>query len=117
MRAAFSPRAARPSGLEFSSLGSDVSAAEVDLFKEPIISVILYSQPSCQPCRLIGNEFEAKGVPFEVVDISAPENARLLSHYRERGFASTPIITDGADIEFAGFQPHLVQEVINRYGK
>lgn len=79
------------------------------------MSVILYSQPGCQPCRLIGDKFKATGVEHEVIDISAPENAELLKYYQGRGFASTPIITDGAGIEFSGFQPAKVNEIISLY--
>lgn len=78
--------------------------------------VILHSTPACGPCRGLEASFKRAGVDYEKVDLSLPENAELAASLKARGLGQTPIVIAG-DITFSGMQPHLIEEVIKRYGK
>lgn len=116
MRAIVQPGAVRPLGWISFTLGSDVSAAEVDLVRSPLAVVTLYTSPICPPCRVLKGRLERAGVDFDVVDLAADENRELVASFKARGLVQTPIVI-ADDIEFAGFNPHEIQKVIERFGR
>lgn len=55
--------------------------------------IVLYSQPSCQPCKQVERKLKAENIPYEVVDITKdPAAAEML---RKAGFTGTPVIQHG----------------------
>lgn len=80
-------------------------------------SLIVYTQPNCQPCKAAMRYLERRGVPFVVRDIAAEPLLRdaLVS----LGFASTPVIeADLGDEEpemAAGFNPTFLRRVVKGF--
>ena len=69
------------------------------------ISVTVYGQPGCRPCRAVKTSLEAKGVDLEYLDVTVigTEDVQAL------GFTSTPVTALEADGEvvaaFDGYRP------------
>jgi glutaredoxin-like protein NrdH len=53
------------------------------------MSIVIYSTPSCSPCRVLKHLLNKKGLPFEVKDLNDPKNLREVQKYTE--IASPPI--------------------------
>ena len=76
--------------------------------------VIVWTKPACQQCRMVKFRLEAAGVPFVEADITAPEHAGDLDHFRGLGFSSAPI-TEYRAIAVPGFMPTEVDRVISAW--
>lgn len=73
--------------------------------------ITVWSKPNCQQCVAVKRRLSAAGVPFEERDITAPENARDLDHFKGIGYSSAPI-TEYGIIAFPGFDPGAVDALI-----
>jgi glutaredoxin-like protein NrdH len=77
-------------------------------------AVIVWTKPSCQQCRLVKFRLQAAGVPFVEQDLTAPENAKDLEHFRGLGYSSAPI-TEYGEIAVPGFMPSEIDRVITAW--
>ncbi|MFI8593758.1 glutaredoxin family protein [Microbacterium sp. NPDC078428] len=73
--------------------------------------IIVWTKPACVQCRLVKNRLAAAGVPFVEADLTAPESAADLEHFRGLGYQSAPI-TEYGGTAFPGFMPAEVDRVI-----
>lgn len=74
--------------------------------------VIVWTKPSCQQCRMVKFRLEAADVKYVEADITAPEHAADLEHFRGLGYLSAPI-TEYRDIAVPGFMPSEIDRIIN----
>lgn len=77
-------------------------------------AVVVWTKPSCVQCRLVKFRLDAAGVPFEEMDLTAPENTKDLEHFRGLGYSSAPI-TEYAGIAVPGFMPSEIDRVIEAW--
>ncbi len=63
--------------------------------------IVVYTQPHCASCREVERYFEARGLPFTVLDVSDDPDA--LEEIVSRGYMSTPVTRIG-DRWIAGFR-------------
>lgn len=75
------------------------------------MNVIVWTKPVCQQCRMVKHRLTTAGVPFEERDLTAPEAAKDLEHFRILGYSSAPI-TEYGDIAVPGFMPSEIDRVI-----
>lgn len=78
------------------------------------MDVIVWTKPSCQQCRMVKFRLDAAGVTFEERDLTAPENAKDLAHFRGLGYSSAPV-TEYGEIAVPGFMPSDVDRVISAW--
>lgn len=76
--------------------------------------VIVWTKPSCVQCRLVKLRLEAASVPFEERDLTAPESAKDLEHFRGLGYSSAPI-TEYGGIAVPGFMPSEIDRIIEAW--
>ena len=76
--------------------------------------VIVWSKPACQQCRMVKFRLEAAGVSFVERDLTAPEHAKDLDHFRGIGYSSAPI-TEFGGIAVPGFTPSEIDRVIEAW--
>lgn len=76
-------------------------------------AVTVWSQPSCVQCTATYRKLNEKDIPHEVMDLTAPENAKALEDFKARGFLRAPIITVGDDI-WSGFRPDLIDALADQ---
>lgn len=79
------------------------------------MNAVLYSQPSCSPCKLVVKSFAARNMPLEVINIQEDEAG--LTRVKELGYSGTPVVeytnADGERESFHG----LRMDVINKLGE
>jgi glutaredoxin-like protein NrdH len=79
------------------------------------MSVILYTQPDCLPCKRVEKKLTEAGVEFELVDLTKD---RVAADYVKRVLVarSTPVIEVDGWQPIIGYQPDKVKEVIDAFG-
>lgn len=55
--------------------------------------VILYTQPTCAPCRVVESRLTKAGIPFEKIDIT--QDPEVADYLKAQGFIGTPVIDPG----------------------
>jgi glutaredoxin-like protein NrdH len=76
--------------------------------------VIVWTKPSCVQCRLVKHRLEVAGVPFTEMDLTAPESAKDLEHFRRLGYTSAPI-TEFEGIAVPGLMPSELDRIIGAW--
>lgn len=76
--------------------------------------VTVWAKPACVQCRMVKFRLEAAGVPFEERDLTAPDHAKDLEHFRGLGYFSAPI-TEYGSIAVPGFMPSEIDRVIDAW--
>ncbi|GAB4584443.1 glutaredoxin family protein [Nocardia sp. IFM 10818] len=71
--------------------------------------IYIYSQPGCQPCKMVIKMIEESGVNFTVLDISTDHLAREYV-VETLGARSTPVIEYGKE-HVSGFTPETKPKV------
>lgn len=82
-------------------------------------AVTVYTKPNCKQCDLTKEALAKHGIPFEVDDITTPEN---LAAAQALGLGSAPVVIlddgtstpDGIDQAWAGFRPDLIGQLAQR---
>jgi glutaredoxin len=55
--------------------------------------VIVYSTPTCAPCKVVKARLKAKGIQFEEVDLTtAPDRLADLKHRKGTDIIQTPVL-------------------------
>lgn len=73
-------------------------------------SVVVYTLPECQPCRLTKMKLDQVGVSYTVVDLSQDEAA--LEYIKTLGHQQAPVV-ETASTTWSGFQPELITALAN----
>ncbi|MGC0250430.1 glutaredoxin-like protein NrdH [Pseudactinotalea sp. Z1748] len=68
--------------------------------------ITVYSKPACTQCTATTRELTKRGLPYEVVDMSA--DAQALARVKELGFVQAPVVFAGDD-SWSGFRPDKIK--------
>jgi len=72
------------------------------------MTVTVYTKPSCVQCTATYRALNAKGIEFEIFDVSVDEKA--LQTVKELGYLQAPVvIADGE--HWSGFRPDKIDEL------
>jgi glutaredoxin-like protein NrdH len=78
----------------------------------PLPTTTVYTLPSCPQCTATKRKLTELGIPFEVVDLSEPEQADTLVEFKAMGLLSAPIVetvpADGTPQVWSGYRPDLL---------
>lgn len=75
------------------------------------MTVTVYTKPSCVQCTATYRALDAKGIEYEVLDLSQDDQA--LETVKELGYLQAPVvITDEG--HWSGFRPDKIDELANR---
>lgn len=69
----------------------------------------VYSKPSCVQCNATYRALDAKGIPYDIVDLS--ENDAALEYVKELGYAQAPVVVVDEHDHWAGFQPDEIARI------
>lgn len=75
------------------------------------MTVTVYSKPSCVQCTATYRALDAKGVPYEVVDMSV--DAEALATVKGLGYLQAPVIVTD-DEHWSGFRPDKINELVEQ---
>lgn len=73
-------------------------------------TITVYSKPSCVQCTATYRALDAKGLAYDVVDVST--DAAALELVKSLGYLSAPVVVT-ADDHWAGFRPDKLDELVH----
>lgn len=69
------------------------------------MSIIVYSKPACVQCTATTRAMDAKGISYDLVDLSKDDNA--MNTVTELGYRQAPVVVAG-DAHWSGFRPDMI---------
>lgn len=72
------------------------------------MAVTVYTKPSCVQCTATYRALNAKGIEFEIFDVSVDEKA--LEAVKELGYLQAPVVI-ADDEHWSGFRPDKIDEL------
>lgn len=69
------------------------------------MSITVYSKPACVQCTATTRALEARGLSYDVVDLTEDDSA--MNRVSELGYRQVPVVIAGED-HWAGFRPDLI---------
>lgn len=69
------------------------------------MTITVYSKPACVQCTATTRALEARGLAFDVIDLT--EDGAAFSHVSDLGYRQVPVVIAGED-HWAGFRPDLI---------
>lgn len=69
----------------------------------------VYSKPSCVQCTATYRALDAKGIEYEVVDLTT--NPAALEYVMEElGYSAAPVVVASDQDHWSGFRPDLIEK-------
>ena len=72
------------------------------------MSITVYSKPACVQCTATTRALDAKGITYNVVDLSLDDDA--MTHVTELGYRQAPVVIAGGD-HWSGFRPDMINRL------
>lgn len=69
------------------------------------MTITVYSKPACVQCAATTRALEARGLSFDVIDLTQDDAA--FSRVSDLGYRQAPVVVAGDD-HWAGFRPDLI---------
>ena len=69
------------------------------------MTITVYSKPACVQCTATTRALDARGLPYEVVDLT--EDTGAMERVQELGYRQAPVVIAGDD-HWAGFRPDMI---------
>lgn len=69
------------------------------------MTITVYSKPACVQCTATTRALEARGLAFDLVDLT--EDAAALEAVTAMGYRQAPVVVAG-DLHWAGFRPDMI---------
>lgn len=60
-------------------------------------TIVILSTPGCQRCKTVARHLDAKGVEYQYVDLTLPENAEWYDAFKDRNLTNVPQTIRGND--------------------
>lgn len=70
------------------------------------MTVVVYSRPDCQPCKLTINALEKLGIAYEKRDVT--QDTAAYEACKALGYMSAPVVVAG-DQHWSGFRPDRIK--------
>lgn len=72
------------------------------------MSIVVYTKPSCVQCNATYRALDAKGIRYEIKDMT--EDAEALEMAKALGYMQAPVVIAGED-HWSGFRPDKIGEL------
>ena len=69
------------------------------------MTITVYSKPACVQCTATTRALDAKGLSYQVIDLS--EDADAMTKVSAMGYRQVPVVVAGDD-HWAGFRPDMI---------
>ncbi|MEM8694043.1 MAG: glutaredoxin-like protein NrdH [Pseudomonadota bacterium] len=73
------------------------------------MGITVYSKPACVQCIATTRALEARGLDYEVIDLT--EDDAAMTQVSELGYRQVPVVIAGED-HWAGFRPDLIGRLV-----
>ena len=74
-------------------------------------TITLFTKPACVQCTATYRALDAKGIEYDIVDLS--EDAAALEQVKALGYLQAPVIITDED-HWSGFRPDKIDELAQR---
>ncbi|NKF30771.1 glutaredoxin-like protein NrdH [Pseudomonas sp. BGM005] len=71
------------------------------------MSITVYTKPSCVQCNATYRALDAKGIEYEILDLS--EDPTALEQVKALGYMQAPVV-----VTWSGFRPDKIDELASR---
>jgi glutaredoxin-like protein NrdH len=78
---------------------------------EQKMSITVYTKPSCVQCNATYRALDAKGIEYEIHDLS--EDPTALEQVKALGYMQAPVVVTDED-HWSGFRPDKIAELATR---
>jgi glutaredoxin-like protein NrdH len=72
------------------------------------MTITVYSKPACVQCTATTRALDARGLQYDVIDLS--QDGEALQKVQELGYRQAPVVIAG-DSHWAGFRPDMIARV------
>lgn len=72
------------------------------------MTITVYSKPACVQCTATTRALSAKGLEFDIVDLT--EDADAFAMVQELGYRQAPVVVAG-ESHWSGFRPDLIGQL------
>ena len=72
------------------------------------MSVTVYSKPACVQCTATTRALEARGIDFDLIDLT--EDAQAMEMVQGLGYRQAPVVVAG-EAHWAGFRPDMISQL------
>ncbi|PIE14082.1 MAG: NrdH-redoxin [Rhodobacterales bacterium] len=72
------------------------------------MSITVYSKPACVQCTATTRALDAKGISYDVVDLTEDDSA--MTRVTELGYRQVPVVVAGSD-HWSGFRPDMIAQL------
>ncbi|MEY8799335.1 glutaredoxin-like protein NrdH [Leisingera sp. XS_AS12] len=69
------------------------------------MTITVYSKPACVQCTATTRALDARGLAYEVIDLS--EDSTALQKVQDMGYRQAPVVVAG-ESHWAGFRPDMI---------
>lgn len=74
----------------------------------------VYSKPSCVQCNATYRALDAKGILYDIVDLT--ESDAALEYVKELGYSQAPVVVVDDQDHWSGFRPDKIERVAAHMG-
>ncbi|WP_111467199.1 glutaredoxin-like protein NrdH [Microbacterium suaedae] len=75
------------------------------------MAITVYSKPACVQCNATYRALDAKGIEYQVTDVS--QDADALEQVKSLGYMQAPVVVADED-HWSGFRPDKIDELASR---
>ena len=75
------------------------------------MKITVYTKPSCVQCNATYRALDAKGIEYEILDVS--QNEAALEQVKALGYMQAPVVITDED-HWSGFRPDKIDELASR---
>ncbi len=72
------------------------------------MSITVYSKPACVQCTATTRALDAKGITYDVIDLTQDDSA--MTHVTQLGYRQAPVVVAGSD-HWSGFRPDMIAQL------
>jgi len=72
------------------------------------MTITVYSKPACVQCTATTRALDAKGISYDVIDLT--EDAAAMEMVQDLGYRQAPVVIAGED-HWAGFRPDMIGQL------
>ena len=72
------------------------------------MSITVYSKPACVQCTATTRALDAKGITYDVIDLTQDDSA--MTHVTELVYRQAPVVVAGSD-HWSGFRPDMIAQL------
>ena len=72
------------------------------------MSITVYSKPACVQCTATTRALDARGVTYNVIDLTKDDSA--MTRVAELGYRQAPVVVAGSN-HWSGFRPDMIAQL------